>query len=369
MRFLSKIAKQDLSREICILRVDFNVENWQDSLRIQASIPTIKCLLDRRARVIILSHRGRHKEADNIAPDPSLTLSACIPVLSRELSTAINFLEGFDFPDMREKISRALPGSVFLLENLRFHKGEEKNDAKFARELASLGTLYVNDAFAVSHRKNASIVGITKYMPSYAGLLFEKEVAVLSEIMRAKKHPLVVILGGGKTDDKLGVLKNLWRVADFFLLGGGPGNTALKAGGVNVGDSVHDARLAKTMKKTLIDKKVIVPVDWIFEENKILDIGLETIENFKKYIGRARMIIWNGPLGLFEDAKYAVGSNAVAEAIAQSRAFSVIGGGETTQLVLSLHLQNKFSHLSTGGGAMLEFLAGKKLPGIIALNK
>ncbi len=367
MKFLSKLKRKDLGHETVLLRVDLNVEKVEDSLRLEASIPTIKWLTERGAKIVLLSHRGRPKIAGGT--DSTLSLRATIPFLMKQLGQNINFIDTPDLQVAKDLIAEAPIGSINMLENLRFHADEEANDNKFAKQLAALGTMYVNDAFAVSHRKNASVVAISRYLPSYAGLLFEKEYATLSGILKKPAHPLIFIIGGAKTADKVPVIKNFLKIADCFLLGGGAGNTALVADGVDIKTSIYDPALIGFMKKILKSGKLELITDWLGEDEKILDIGLKTIDKFTARIKTAKTIVWNGPLGLFENPKFAAGSIAIAKAIAESNAFSIVGGGETTQLILSLGLQDKFSFLSTAGGAMLKFLAGKKLPGIEALNK
>ncbi len=259
--------------------------------------------------------------------------------LGGELGQKIIFLENIP--------SKLPAGKVFLLENLRFWHGEDANEQEFAEKLAALGDLYVNDAFAVSHRANASVTYLPKLLPAYAGLLLSEEVKNLSKVMLKPKKPLVLIFGGAKLQDKIPVIENLLAKASVILLG----STA-----VGFEHSV------------LNSTKVHRPTDWVSENKKILDAGPLTVTEYVKIIAKAKTIIWNGPLGFFENRKFAISSIAVAKAIAKSKAFSVAGGGETTQLILSLGLEKKFSFLSTGGGAMLEFLSGKKLPGIEALK-
>ncbi len=371
MQFLKSLHKKNFADEIVLLRVDLNVENAQDSWRRDAIIPTLKWLSAHNARVLMLSHRGRPApingaDAANIRHTDSLRVN--VPYLSRLSGAPVHFISHFRFDEIREMLCEAAPGSMFLLENIRLCAGEEKNDARFAKTLASLGTMYVNDAFAVSHRKHASIVAIARYLPSYAGLLFERERAALQNLMRRARRPFVVIIGGVKVADKMGVLKYFLRKADMFLFGGGIANTILKATGTDIGDSVYDKRFLPFGRALARNKKVEVLRDWLWDNNKILDIGPLTIEDFRMHIRHAKTVLWNGPLGQLEDVRYANGSIAIARAIAGSKAFSVVGGGETTQLVRSLGVAHRISFLSTGGGAMLEFLAGKKLPGIEALG-
>ena len=336
MRFLSQLKNKNLTEKVYLLRVDYNVENIKDALRLQASLPTIKFLLNKNATVVILSHRGRPQ-----GKEPALSLKFVLPFLKKNLKEKLVFLK---------EIPKKLPkGKLFLLENLRFWPNEEANDAVFAEKLAQLGDFYVNDAFAVSHRENTSITQLPKLLPSYAGFLLEKEIQTLSKAMSHPAKPLLVIFGGAKVKNKIAAIKNLSKKANKILLGSSV-TTKIPA------------------LKSLPAAKIIKPVDWIAENGKTFDIGPLTAQKYTEEIKKARTIIWNGPVGWFENKKFAGGSIAIAKAIAASKAFSIIGGGETTQLILQLKLQNKISFLSTGGGAMLEFLAGKKLPGIEVLK-
>ncbi len=370
MNFLSKLKKKDLSKETVLLRLDFNVAQFNDATRIEDAIPTLLWLINRNAKVLIVSHRGRPSgNTGEEHHDPSLTLQGVIPVLAHKLQKTITFFEKFDPKNMKELMDAGTPGSIYLLENLRFIPQEEEDDNKFAQALAGVATMYVNDAFAVSHRKHASIVGVTKYLPSYAGLQFEKEFKALTKVVEHPKHPLVCIIGGAKTSDKLPVIKNLLRSADTIMLGGGVANTALLAMGIDIKNSLAEKVLIPLIRKLMKLGNVVPPIDWVMENDRILDIGPKTIEQFQGYIKKAKMVVWAGPLGLTEEPRFARGSTAIANAIGESKAYSLIGGGETTQLIVALHLQNKISFVSTAGGAMLEFLSGKKLPGVVALNK
>lgn len=371
MNLLRDIQTKDLSRKICILRVDLNVEDAHDSWRREAIIPTLQWLLSRKTRVLMISHKGRPlttDDAESARRTHAISLRGNVGPLERALGTSVSFIDHFRFGEIRETLRDAPPKSVYLLENIRLVRGEEMNDARLAKALASLGNFYVNDAFAVAHRKHASVVAITKFLPSYAGLLMERECAALSQVMKKPAHPFVVIIGGIKTEDKMPVIKYFLCKADKFLLGGAVANTILAATGTDVGDSVRDPQFAALGARLAKNKKVEVLRDWLWDDDKILDIGPQTIEDFIGHIARAKTIFWNGPMGRLEDTRYANGSIVIANAIAKSKAFSVVGGGETTQLIRSLGLQKKISFLSTGGGAMLEFLAGKKLPGIEALR-
>jgi phosphoglycerate kinase len=249
-----------------------------------------------------------------------------------------------------ENIPEKLPaGDAFLIENLRFWPGEAENSPEFAKRLAVLADLFVNDAFAVTHRKNASVVQLPKFLPAYAGFLMEKEITILSQVMKNPKQPLVLIFGGNKTADKIDTIKNLLPQTERVLMG---------SNAVNVGES----------ELFPSSQKILLPTDWVPAEGQAMDIGAGTVRRYVAEIKKAATIIWNGPLGKFEDPEYCLGSMAIAKAVAESGAFTVVGGGETTHLINLLGLEKKISFLSTGGGSMLEFLAGKKLPGIEALR-
>lgn len=337
MRYLRDLSKKSLIGKIALVRIDLNVKNTKDNFRIELSLPTIRLLLRRGARVVIMSHFGRPAVG---VFDKSLSLKMFLPALERRLKQKIVFLS---------VVPKHLPpGKLFLLENLRFFKGEEKDDPGFARALAALGTFYVNEAFAVSHRANASVSAITRYLPAYVGLLLEREMKNLSYIMKSPRQPLVAIVGGAKIDDKLPMIRTL----------------LLRSKAVLLGSSIIDRPVAG-----LKSKKFVRPLDWIEEGGRALDIGPLTIEDFIKRIAKAKTIIWNGPVGNIEKKKFFVGSIAIARAIARSKGFSVVGGGETAQMVTDLGLAKKMGFVSSGGGAMIEFLSGKKLPGIKALEK
>lgn len=365
MRYLRKLTSKQLRGKIVLLRVDFNVENRRDAYRLRASLPTINFILARGAKVVVLSHRGRPKPG--IMSQDSFTLRPLTSFLKKNLGQEVAFLDSFDFPKLKKRIDRS-SARIFLVENLRFLKGEAENDAKLSKALASLGDLYVNDAFAVSHRKNASVCGITRYLPPYAGLLLEKEINALNKIIGSKRRPLVAILGGAKVRDKLPVISRFLNKATSIILGGGIANTFAKANGLDVDGSLHEPGMVKTAKRLLGRKNIELPFDFVSERGRILDIGPISAARFSKIIKGARIVFWNGPLGFFEDRRFKKGSEAVARALAKSKAYSLVGGGETTQLIRDLRLEKKIDFLSTGGGAMIEYLAGKKLPGIEALQ-
>lgn len=337
MRYINSASAKKLKGKACEVRVDFNVESAHDAFRLEASVPTVKLLLQHGVRVVLLSHRGR----PNGKRDMSVSLKPLLSAFQKKIRTPIAFLK--DIPD-------SLPrnGKVFLLENLRFWKGEDENSRTFAKRLAALGDAYINDAFAVSHRANASVTQLPKLLPAYGGLLLKKEIETLTQVMKKPEKPLVMLFGGGKVEDKLPALKKLLPKAAAVLLGSSA-----------IGREAHIPRSPKIMK----------PIDWVgTPKESALDIGSLTLAAYAPVLMRARTIIWNGPVGLFEKKQYAKGSIKLARVIAASTAFSVVGGGETTQLITQLKLEKKFGFLSTGGGAMLELLAGKKLPGIAVLQ-
>jgi phosphoglycerate kinase len=362
-RYLRQTSNSAL-RGTAILRLDFNTK---DEWRMERSIPTIKFLLKRKLSVVILSHRGRPKQAD-----PALSLKKDASDLQSLLGHRVTFISHFRFKEIAEVLKKAKPGSVFLLENLRFVSGEEKNDRALAKKLASLGNFYVNDAFAVSHRSDASVVAITKYLRSYVGLELEREIVSLSKVLKNPARPLAVILGGGKVHDKLGVLDRFRRKADYFLIGGAAANTLLHLKGMDVKDSVidRDAVDQRKFRAVLGYKNLVLPTDYRFAERRILDIGGHTIQSFVVRIKKSRTVIWSGPLGMIEREPYDFATKMIAEAVAGNRrAFSVVGGGETVTFLKKHGLDRKINFVSTGGGAMLDFLAGEKLPGIEALKK
>ncbi len=381
MKFLSFLAKKDLQNKICLLRVDFNIQKTdlsKNHLRISAILPTINFLLKNKAKVVILSHRGRPIKSKisrltitGTQKSQKYSLKPFVKILSSLLKKSVYFIDfkkEFNVSEIK-KIINSPAGDIFLLENLRFFEGEEKNDKKFAKRLASLGDFYVNDAFSDSHRNNASITAITEFLPSYAGFSFKNEIENLDKAIKNFKKPLVVILAGAKISDKIGLIKNFLSRADYFLIGGGMANTFAAAQGLPVGDSLYENKMFFLARQFLKSKKIILPIDTIVYKRQILDIGSRTIEQYSKIIKNAKTIIWNGPMGYIEDKRFRKGSEAIAGAILKSKAFSVIGGGETTSLLKPKTYNLKPNlFMSTGGGAMLEYLAGKKLPGLEALN-
>jgi phosphoglycerate kinase len=396
MKFLKNLSKQKIFGKTCLLRVDLNLseEEAKNSHRISGVLPTIKFLTGNGAKIIILSHRGRPEKFDK-----KLSLKPFVDILSKKLTQKVNFINHFGFLRARDKVGDSRPGSIFLLENLRFLPGEYKNDPKLAKRLANLGDFFVNDAFAESHRRAASVAAITKFIPSYAGFLLEKEIKNLNKAGKPKK-PFVFILGGAKISDKIGLIENFLKKtkshsersfaaeADCFLIGGGMANTFFAAQGLPIGESLYEKHMVLAARNLIkqAEGKFILPNDAVIEGGKILDIGGETAEKYDEVIKKAGTIIWNGPMGYFENPKFAKGSEAIAKAVINNKkAFAVVGGGETSAIFQMAKIKNQLRRrrvgaptktsenpksnlfISTGGGAMLAYLAGEKLPGIEAL--
>jgi phosphoglycerate kinase len=373
INYVSKAHRKALAG-VALLRLDFNTK---DDWRMEAVLPTVKLLARTSSKVVIVSHRGRPTGGEIVNGTPKgfpaeLHLKRDAVHLAKFIKHPIKFFSHFRFDEIKQKIDRAPRGSIFMLDNLRFLKGEEANDPAFAQKLASLADFYVNDAFAVSHRANASVATITKFLPSYAGIELEAEITSLSKAMVKPARPLVMILGGAKASDKLGVIAFFRRKADWFLLSGSPANSILALKGMDVKRSLREKEDQKTLAglaSIARQKDVVLPVDFIWGKDAIFDIGPKTIALFSTKIAAARTIIWSGPLGFIEKKAYAKGSVAIAKAIGRNRkAFSICGGGETVMFLKRYKLDKKFSFISTGGGAMVDFLAGERLPGIEALE-
>ena len=376
-----------------LARVDYNVPlddagRITDDTRIRATLPTIQTLLDNDASVVLMAHLGRPKGK----PNPKYSLRPAAERLSELLGQPVALLGDCVGPEVEAAVGRLEPGQVVLLENLRFHAEEEANDEAFARQLAALGDVYVNDAFGAAHRAHASTEGVARHLPAAAGHLMRAEVEALGRVLRAPEHPVVTILGGAKISDKIGVIANLMDGTDVFLIGGGMANTFLKAEGRAIGKSlVEEDKVAEARR--LLDEAgrrgvaVALPVDVVVakefsaeaerrtapvaevaEDEMILDIGPETRRLFAERIAAARTIVWNGPMGVFEMEPFAAGTRAVAQAVADASAYSVVGGGDSVAALEQAGLANRISHVSTGGGASLEFLEGQTLPGVKALE-
>ena len=371
-----------------LVRVDFNVpmQDGQitDDRRIRESLPTIQYLLERGAKVILMSHLGRPKGKR----DPQYSLRPVAQHLSELLGRPVRFLEDCVGEAVEQAVQAMAPGEVALLENLRFHPEEEANDADFARALARLGDLYVNDAFGSAHRAHASTEGVAHHLPAVAGFLMEKELRYLGSILTQPERPFVAILGGAKVHDKIGVIQNLLPKVDRLLIGGGMAFTFLKAQGYEIGRSLLDSESIEFARQVLqeagqkivlpVDVVVapspeaetqaqVVPIDQIPPDQMGLDIGPQTVARFSEMIRPARTIVWNGPLGLFERATFAAGTRGVLQAVAESGATSILGGGDTAAAAEQLGFADRITHISTGGGAALEFLEGRTLPGVAVL--
>ena len=357
MRSLRDIT--DLKDKKILLRVDFDVPvsekgEIEESFRIKKQKKTLDYLLGQGAKVVMVAH---------ISALPSF--ADLIPQLHILLGQEVNFIKSVS------EIGTYLQNYAgpALVDNIRQNPGEEKNDAEFAKQLAQGFDLYINNAFAVCHRDHASVSAVTKLLPSHAGLLVEQEVAQLNKVIQAPKEGKVVIMGGAKASTKVPVIKNLIDSAEAILLGGVVANDFLKEKGQDMGSSVVDADTRTLLAGLdLNDARLMIPKDFIIFDNKILDIGDATMRLYMDIVSKAKTIIWNGPLGLFENPVFAKGTNEIAQAIAESSAFKVIGGGDTISAVDKIGLLDKFDFVSTGGGAMLSFLAGDKLPGLEALN-
>lgn len=389
---------KELKGKKVLLRVDFNVPlkktggkiTVADDTRIRAAVPTIEYLLKRGAKVILASHLGDPK--GKVKAD--LSLKPVVAALTKILNMQGAAPSDWSGEKALEKINSMEKGELVLLENLRFDRREEKNDPKFARGLASLADIYVNDAFATAHRAHASTAGVPKFLPSYAGFLMEKEISVLSGLLAKPKKPFVGMIGGAKISTKIGVIANLLKKTDKLLLGGALVNNFFKAAGYGIGASVFEPKELGTAKKLLANKKIVLPVDLVVGDFKgkkawavkvpkkpgelckkpyaLLDVGPETIRQYAQIIRKAQTIVWNGPMGYFEIPKYSHGSIALGQLVAarsKGKVFGVVGGGETISAIEKTGMAGFVDHISTGGGAMLEFLEGKILQGIKPLLK
>jgi phosphoglycerate kinase len=381
----------DVNGKRVLVRVDFNVPmeagSVTDDRRIRAALPTIRYLLDHGAGVVLMSHLGRPKDA----PDPKFKLDAAGVRLSELLDRPVKKLDDCVGAEVEQAVQAMQPGDVILLENTRFHKEEKKNEPAFAAQLAKLGQVYVNDAFGSAHRAHASTAGVTDTLrPAVAGFLLEKELNYLGSVLTNPEHPFIAIMGGAKISDKIAVIENLLAKVDALLIGGGMANTFFAAQGLDVGTSLVEAEAIETAKKLLAEfaDKLILPVDCTVAtefkaeaESKvvgdeqvpagwmILDIGSATVTHFRDRLAGAKTVVWNGPMGVFEFPRFAKGTFAVAEALANlDGATTIIGGGDSAAAAEQSGLADKISHISTGGGASLEFLEGKTLPGVAALD-
>ncbi len=385
----------DVKGKRVLVRCDFNVPldengNITDDRRIRSSLPTINYLIENDAKVILMSHLGRPKGE----PNPKLTLAPVAKRLSELLGKEVIFAKDDRVvsDEVKEIVSNMKEKDVVLLENTRYRKEETKNEENFAKELASLGDLYVNDAFGTCHRAHASNVGVSNYLPSAVGFLVEKEITVMGEALENPERPFVAILGGAKVSDKIGVIENLLDKVDSILIGGGMSYTFLKAQGYEIGTSIVELEkleLANELMNKAKEKnvKLMLPVDVVvakefkndteFKTVSIdeipadmmgMDMGQKSIEMFSDEIKKAKTVIWNGPMGVFEMENFKKGTEAIAKVMAEIDATTIVGGGDSASAVEKAGLSSKMTHISTGGGASLEFLEGKVLPGIAAID-
>lgn len=388
------VADIDLKGKRVIARVDFNVPldadgNITDDKRIRAALPTIRHIIDQGASLILVSHLGRPKEG----PDPKYSMKPTAKRLSELLGKEVQLAADVIGADAKAKAAALKPGEILMLENVRFHKEETKNDPAFAKELASMADIYVNDAFGTAHRAHASTAGLADYLPAVSGFLIKKELDIMGKALEDPERPFVAILGGAKVSDKIGVIESLLEKVDTLIIGGSMAYTFFVAKGYAIGTSKFEADkvdLAASLLAKAEEKGVnlLLPVDnvvgrefdantesQVVDSDKIpdgwmgLDIGPRSVELFSEAIRGARTVVWNGPVGVFEMEKFAVGTRKIAEALAASSAVTIVGGGDSAAAVEQMGFSDKITHISTGGGASLEFLEGIELPGIAVLNE
>lgn len=379
----------DVNGKKVIVRVDFNVPikegKISDDTRMTAALPTINYLLDHGAAVILMSHLGRPKTK----ADLQFSLRPVADHLATLVDAPVKFVEDSRGEIAKQAAADLKPGEILVLENTRFYPEESKNDKEMSRELASLADLFVNDAFGTAHRAHSSTVGVADFLPSAAGFLLEKEIKYLGNAIADPVRPFVAILGGAKISDKIGVIENLLKTADKILIGGGMANTFLKAQGYEMADSLVESDVLETAKELMAKSagKIMLPVDYVaanaFEAEaekktlplgnvpegwRVLDIGPETVKKFGEVIADAGTVVWNGPMGVFEFPRFALGTFEIAKAVADSDAVSIIGGGDSVSAINMSGLSDKITHISTGGGASLEMLEGIELPGLAILS-
>ena len=379
----------DLKGKRVFIRVDFNVPmadgKVTDDKRIKASLPTIKYVLEQGGSVILASHLGRPKAG----PAPEFSLRAASEVLAGLLGVPVKMAPDCVGPEVEAMAKELKPGEVLMLENTRFHKGEEKNDLDLAKQMAALADVYVMDAFGSAHRAHSSTEGIARFLPAVSGFLMEQELEYLGRAVANPEHPYIAILGGAKISDKILVVETLLSKADKLIIGGGMANTFLAAKGFNMQDSLVEEVSIETARSILAKSgdKIILPVDAVIADKfdaeantqvvdvdkipagwRMMDVGPRTLDMYKRELEGAKLIVWNGPVGVFEMPKFAEGTFGLAKLLAESGATTVIGGGDSASAVKKAGVAKQMTHVSTGGGASLEYLEGKELPGVAALN-
>ncbi len=391
------LSEIDLKGKRALIRVDFNVplredetgrRQVSDDTRIRAAIPTIKKVIDSKGKAILISHLGRPKGA----PDPKYSLAPVAEHLEHLLGSPVRFASHLTGAAIKEAIDRMPAGGVILLENTRFYAGETKNDPALSAELAELADVYINDAFGSAHRAHASTEGVARLVPhAVMGFLLEREISYLGRVLDTPDHPFVAVLGGAKVSDKIGVIESLLKKVDYLLIGGAMTYTFLKAQGIAIGKSLYEEDKLEEARKLLREagERIVLPTDHVvaaeFKNEAAhhiakgaidgdfmgMDIGPETVETYRGLLLKARTVVWNGPMGVFEMPNFARGTLAIAQTLADATekgALTVVGGGDSVAAITQMGFEDRVSHVSTGGGAMLEFLEGITLPGVAALN-